>query len=91
MNKDVVEKNRAAGESPEGDMQKKVSFANTQSDENMKNAKLYFQDTFWDNLGFGDGPLQVNTYEGHQWNVKVGQETVKTFVMNKERTQQYTI
>ena len=57
----------------------------------MRNAKLYFQDTFWGNLGFGDPPLNVNTYEGHQWNVKVDEKTVITFVIDKRAQQPYTI
>lgn len=90
-NMEVVERNRAAGKSPENDLQKKASFSNTQKDESMRNAKLYFQDTFWGNLGFGDPPLNVNTYEGHQWNVKVDEKTVKTFVIDKRAQQPYTI
>ena len=86
-----MDRNRAAGKSPENDQQKKASFANTQADETMRHAKLYFQDTFWGNLGFGDPQLNVNTYEGHQWNVKVDGKTVKTFVINKTPTQAYTI
>ena len=90
-NVEVVERNRAAGKSPENDLQKKASFSNSQKDETMRNAKLYFQDTFWGNLGFGDPPLNVNTYEGHQWNVKVDEKTVKTFVIDKRAQQPYAI
>ena len=86
----MVEKNRAAGKAPE-DNQKKASFTNTQADGKMKNAKLYFQDTFWGKLGVGDPALNVNTYEGHQWNVKVDEKTVKTFVIDKRPSQPYVI
>ena len=57
----------------------------------MKNAKLYFQDTLWGKLGFGNPILNVNTYEGHQWNVKVDEKTVKKIVINKRPTQPYYI
>mmetsp|Transcript_7565 Transcript_7565/g.17164 ORF Transcript_7565/g.17164 Transcript_7565/m.17164 type:complete len:683 (-) Transcript_7565:217-2265(-) len=90
-NQEVVNRNKAAGNSPENNLQKKASFTNTKSDEGMKNAKLYFQDTLWGVLGFGDPILNVNTYEGHQWNVKVDEKTVKTFVIDKRPTQPYTI
>lgn len=86
-----MERNRASGKSPDNDMQKKAKFSNTQSDDRMKNAKLHFQETFWGELGFGDPMLNVNTYEGHQWNVMVDDKIVKTFVIDKRPTQQYTI
>jgi uncharacterized protein YegJ (DUF2314 family) len=57
----------------------------------MKNAVLFFQDTFWGKLGFGDPPLYVNTYKGHEWNVKVDDVIVKTFVIDDTPQQSYTI
>ena len=72
-------------------MQKKASFTNSQKDERMKNAQLYFEDTFWGKLGFGDPSLNVNTYKGHRWNVKVEDEVVKTIVINDEKMQSYVI
>ncbi|KAL7540883.1 hypothetical protein ACHAXR_010453 [Thalassiosira sp. AJA248-18] len=90
-NQKVVERNRAAGKSPENNLQKKASFTNNQMDEGMKHAKLYFQDTFWGNLGFGDPVLNVNTYEGHQWKVKVDDKTVKTIIIDKRPAQPYII
>jgi hypothetical protein len=56
----------------------------------MKDAKLYFQETFWGDLGFG-ATLNVNTYEGHEWNVKVGEEIVRKIVITKDKTQSYSI
>ena len=90
-NAHVVEKNRKAGRTPNEDNQKKASFANTNTDDQMKDAKLYFQDTFWADLGWGKPVSNVNTFEGHQWNVKVGEKTVKTFIITKEEMQRYTI
>lgn len=89
-NQHVVEKNRAAGVSQDND-QKKASFANSQTDETMRNAQLFFQDTFWGKMGYGDPTLNVNTYKGHQWNVKVDEKTVKTFVIDDRPHQVYTI
>jgi len=57
----------------------------------MRNADLYFQDTFWSKFGFQDTVLYVNTYEGHQWNVKVGDNILKTFVIDKKPNQMYSI
>lgn len=90
VNEEVVKRNRAKGKAPD-DGQKKASFTNTNTDEGMRNAQLYFQDTFWGKLGFSDPVLSVNTYEGHQWNVKVGGKTVKTFVITKKPMQMYSI
>ena len=91
VNKEVVERNRAAGKTTETNAQKKASFTNTKENESMRNAELFFQDTFWGKLGYDAEPLNVNTYEGHQWNVKVGGETVETFVIDKRPIQKYTI
>eukprot|EP00956_Cyclotella_meneghiniana_P032300 scaffold88098_cov85-Cyclotella_meneghiniana.AAC.1 len=86
VNREVVERNRANNK-PKDDGQKKASFSNSKTDDRMVNAKLYFQDTFWGNLGHGDPVLNVNTYKGHEWNIKVGDEIVKKFVINDETTQ----
>lgn len=92
VNKEVVERNRAAGRvQPQDQSQKKASFTNSQKDERMRDAKLYFEDTFWGDLGFGSNALHVNTYPGHKWNVKVGDEVVKRIVINDEQTQMYSI
>ena len=89
-NQHVVERNRAAGISQDN-QQKQASFSNTQTDEAMRNAQLYFQDTFWGKMGFGDPALNVNTYKGHQWNVKVDEKTVKTFIIDERQKQSFTI
>lgn len=47
-----------------------VTFVNTGKDPIFKEAKLYFQDSFWGDFSRGDPPLSVNTYEGHQWNIR---------------------
>ena len=90
VNQHVVDKNRAAGKVPV-DLQKKATFTNAGTEPSMKTAKLFFQETYWGDLGFGDPPLHVNTYEGHQWNVKVGEEIVRTFVTDTRPVQPYII
>jgi len=89
VNQEVVERNKKANKVD--DSQKKATFRNSESDERFRNAKLYFQDTYWGDLGFGDDALHVNTYEGHQWNVKVNEEVLKTIVINGEKIQTYNI
>lgn len=92
VNQEVVDRNRATGKQSEEEYsQKKGSFTNTQTDETMRDAELYFQDTFWSKLGFADPQSNVNTFEGHQWNVKVGDKIVKTFVIDKTPVQKFTI
>ena len=90
-NAEVVARNRASGKSPDQDEQKKASFSNSGEDERARHAQLFFQDTFWGKLGFGDPALNANTYEGHQWNVKVDGVTLKQFVIDKKKQQRYTI
>jgi hypothetical protein len=42
-------------------------------------------------LGFGDPDLNVNTFEGHEWNVKMGDEVLRKIAINKNPSQRYTI
>jgi hypothetical protein len=58
---------------------------NTGKDEKMKSATLYYEEQYWGNLGFGDPPLAVNTYEGHTWNIKVGDEVVETMIISETK------
>lgn len=90
-NEEVVEKNRAANKSPANDMQKSAKFINTKSDESMRNAQLFFQDTFWGKYGFDDPPLGVNTFQGHKWHVQVDGKVVKSFTIGKEKKQEFHI
>jgi len=92
VNEDVVKKNRAKGAKEEDYPGKKhAMFTNRGDDSRFKNAKLHFQDTFWGDLGFGDPPLAVNTYEGHVWNVMVDGKTLQSFVIDKRPDQAYFI
>ena len=50
----------------------------------MEKAELYFQDQRWGSLGHGDTPLSVNTYRGHEWNVKVNGVVVKTWTVDEQ-------
>jgi len=91
VNQHVVEKNRAATKSPENDLQKNAKFINTKSDERMRHAQLFFQDTFWGKYGFDDPPLGVNTFKGHKWHVQVDGEVVKSFTIGNEKRQEFHI
>ncbi|KAL7489496.1 hypothetical protein ACHAW6_015127 [Cyclotella cf. meneghiniana] len=91
VNKEVVERNLASNKQSQDSLQKKVSFSNAGRDERFRNAELFFQETFWGKLGFGDPDLNVNTFEGHEWNVKVGDEVLRKIVINKNAAQRYTI
>lgn len=59
----------------------------------MSNAALYYEDKFWGNLGADDQVISVNTYEGHTWNIKVGDEVLKTIVIEEKdgESQVFTI
>jgi hypothetical protein len=50
----------------------------------MNKAQLFYESSYWGNLGPDDDPLRVNTYEGHVWNVKVDGDTVKTIVIKEK-------
>lgn len=58
-----------------------ATFKNTGEDPTMNYAELYFEDKFWGKFGANDPALQVNTYQGHEWNVKVNGEVVKTWTI----------
>ena len=90
-NEEVVARNKAANKSPENDQQKNVRFINTQSDERMRHAQLFFQDTFWGNYGFDDPPHGINSFMGHKWHVKVDGEIVKTFTIGRDKKQEFRI
>ncbi len=49
--------------------QLKAIFTNTGKDPKFVDAKLYFQDTEWGEFAPGK-THSVNTYYGHEWNVK---------------------
>lgn len=58
----------------------------------MNHAKLYYEEKFWGDLGPSDR-IGVNTYEGHTWNVKVGDRVVKSFQIKEKdgEKQDFTI
>ena len=55
-----------------------------------ENAELYFRDQFWDKFDAG-AVLNVNTFEGHEWNVRVNGDIVKEWVMDRRPRQVYEI
>jgi len=69
-----------------------AQFINTGKDPLYKEAELYFDESgFWGKIGHGEGPLGANTYEGHQWNIKVNGKFVKQFVIGKDLKQTFYI
>ena len=65
---------------------------NSGKDSKYKNAKLYFQETVWGDFGYGKSH-SVNTYEGHEWNVKDADGTLlKQWIVKKSpKKQQFTV
>jgi hypothetical protein len=48
-------------------------------------AQLYWGDQFWDTLTQGRG-VKVNTFPGHVWNVRMGEEVVVSWVVGAEKS-----
>jgi len=42
---------------------------------------LYWEDTYWAELGPQLEPAAVHTYHGHQWHLKEGEKIVATYVV----------
>jgi len=98
VNQKAVERNakdKAKGynkpRNPNEPKQLHAGFKNTGTNPKYKSAKLYFEDTFWGNLGFDDEPLGVNTFKGHRWNVRVGDEVVIRWVIDDRDVQTFEI
>jgi hypothetical protein len=70
-----------------------AKFVNNGKDGTMSNAALYYEEQFWGSLGTNDPVISVNTYEGHTWNIKVGDEVKKTIVIEEKdgNSQVFTI
>jgi hypothetical protein len=69
------------GAPQQDDGKKLATFRNLGTNDEYKDAELYFEDQFWDKLDTSRGDVRVNTYEGHVWNVRVDGKTVKTWVI----------
>jgi hypothetical protein len=41
--------------------------------------QLFWQDSLWGDMGPDSAPQKVNTYRGHVWNVRKGDDIVHTF------------
>mmetsp|Transcript_24376 Transcript_24376/g.30649 ORF Transcript_24376/g.30649 Transcript_24376/m.30649 type:complete len:642 (+) Transcript_24376:200-2125(+) len=67
-------------------------FRNHGTDPTYSNAKLFFQETFWDDFGAGK-TIRVNTYYGHEWNVKDenGKQLKQFMVQQGPKTQVFTV
>jgi hypothetical protein len=70
----------------------KAVFKNTGKDERFKNADLFYNDdVFFGKIGFGEGPVYVNTFKGHKWTVKVKGKTFKTFYIDSRPQQTFEV
>jgi hypothetical protein len=59
------------------------TFHNTKSNPEYANAELYFEETLWGKLGHGNPDLNVNTYDGHRWNLYVDGKVVKSWTISE--------
>lgn len=85
MNAHVVQKEKKAGQT--GEFEKKTAtFVNEGKDPKLEKADLYFNEgQFWVSLGHGDPPAHVNTFEGHEWTLKVDGKLVRKWRIGKEK------
>ncbi|GMI36985.1 hypothetical protein TeGR_g3804, partial [Tetraparma gracilis] len=75
-------------EAAAADGQKLVVFANKGG--KYVDAKLYYEDTYWGDLGEGDSH-RVNSFAGHVWRVKAREETVEEWTVGSEPEQSFNI
>jgi len=68
----------------------KGEFRNTGKDPRFnERTEVFWSDTtFFGKLGPSDPPVNVNTYEGHEWNIKVDGEILKTFKVAGDKEHQ---
>jgi hypothetical protein len=57
-------------------------FRNTGTNDEFRSAVLYYGNQKFQNLGFDDAPLPVDTYQGHRWHIKVNGQIRKSFVID---------
>lgn len=70
-------------------MEIQATFHNTGRDKKFENAKLYWQDQFFGDVGSGQ-KLKVNTYVSHVWNVKNDAgETLHTFSIDHGNAERF--
>lgn len=56
-------------------------FVNKGEDPEMEHAQLFFEDSFWSPIGHDDSPQMIDTYPGHEWNIRVDGEIVKKWTI----------
>jgi hypothetical protein len=84
--KGKAQKGESPTKSPEMEFKQVVAtFHNTKSKPEYKNAELYFEEKqLWGKLGHGDPDLDVNTYDGHRWNIYVDGKVVKSWKISEK-------
>jgi hypothetical protein len=64
-----------------------ATFRNTSRDPQFNGAELFYDESgFFGKLD--NGPVYVNTYAGHKWNIKVNGKTLKSFTIEPGDVQQ---
>jgi len=64
-----------------------ATFRNSKKDPQFDGAELYYDESgFFGKLD--NGPVYVNTFAGHRWNIKVDGKTLKTFTIAPDNSQQ---
>eukprot|EP00618_Florenciella_parvula_P039963 CAMPEP_0119493010 /NCGR_PEP_ID=MMETSP1344-20130328/17388_1 /TAXON_ID=236787 /ORGANISM="Florenciella parvula, Strain CCMP2471" /LENGTH=142 /DNA_ID=CAMNT_0007528399 /DNA_START=63 /DNA_END=488 /DNA_ORIENTATION=- len=54
------------------------------------NVEIYYEETKWDDFGIGK-TINVNTFSGHVWNVRVNDKVVTTWVIDDRLQQNYVL
>lgn len=78
----------------QADGSQRVTFENTGKDPAYAEADMYYIDTFWAEFSHGSPQIAVNTFDGHEWNVrrKSDGKTLVTWVIGRgERKYHYEV
>lgn len=71
--------------------QLRATFHNTGSDPQFDDAKLWYDEAGDFGALLPGKSIAVNTFEGHVWNIKAGDEVLQTIVITDEKVQQYNV
>lgn len=67
-------------------------FRNSGEDHELQNAELFYNgEVFFGKLGHGDNPIFVNSFEGHQWHIKVKGVVKRTFTIGNADKQTFEV
>jgi len=89
-NEEAVQKHIREGKYPDV-RQVQATFRNSNTDPAFKNAQLYFKGDFWGEIGFHSKSINMNTFLGHVWSVKVNGEIVTEWVVGEDSIQEFVL